>query len=455
MKSTDKKRQVRRAIDRLAEEADALARQVWELAEPPFQEVQSARRIADFLTRHGFAVSFGFRSIPTAFRAERGRGRGARVGLLGEYDALPDCGARPGQWGHGCGHNLLGVGSAAAAVAAAAILEERRLPGRLVYYGCPAEENLAGKAYMARDGAFRDLDACLAWHPSATTMSSGLGGAALDSIVFEFFGRTAHAAYPAQGKSALDAAIIFDVAVNYLREELSENARIHAVIVDGGQAPNVVPAYARSWYYIRGRDRAQVDAIRARVLDCARGAAIATRTRWKATTIAAIYSRLANDALLGLVNDNLALFGSTPVTRADRSNVRRLGLKADFADAVAGGVKSEAGRASSDEDTVSWLAPLGRFNMACQARGTLGHHRQLAAQMTLPFALRGMRQASMVLAGAALDLLAAPDRLRQVRAEFKRRTRGFRFDPLLPRRGKVLADGRATLGAAAGPSVIG
>ncbi|MFW6159118.1 MAG: amidohydrolase, partial [Planctomycetota bacterium] len=252
MKPKQKRKLVKKAVRPERRKAKALAGRIWELAEPAFKEHESARLLADYLADRGFDVSFPFESVPTALKAVKGTGRPV-VGMLGEYDALPDCGEEPGTWGHACGHNLLGVGAAVGAVAAAKLLDETDTRGRVVYWGCPAEEALAGKAYMAREGAFRRMDACLCWHPSGGTRVKAAGGSALDSLLFEFHGKTAHGAYAHGGRSALDAAILMDVAVNYLREHVPENVRIHCVIRDGGNAPNVVPEYARIWYYVRAR----------------------------------------------------------------------------------------------------------------------------------------------------------------------------------------------------------
>lgn len=431
-----KKQLVRRLV---AHEAAAIARvsdRIADLAEPGFQEVGSSKLLAGYLADRGFRVDWPWRHMPTAFRATCGKGR-PTVGILAEYDALPNCGPEDGQWGHGCGHNLLGAGSAVGAVAAARALEARKLRGRVVLWGCPAEEILAGKVYMARDGAFRRHDAILAWHPGSDTRAVPLGGSSMDSVVFEYFGKTAHgAAAPHAGRSALDGVMLLDVAANYLREHVPENVRIHMCILDGGDAPNVVPAYAKAWYYVRGKDRAQVDEIRARLVACARGAARATETRLKVTRLAGCYSRLPSDVLAALTDRNLRLFGAPRPTPRDRANVERLGKEPKFSRGVRE-PSDRQGRGSSDEDSVSWLAPMGRFSMACISKeGVTGHHRDLAAQVKLPFAHRGLLRAGEVLAGAALDLLAGPKLLAKARAEFKKRTRGFTYDPLVPKRQK-------------------
>jgi aminobenzoyl-glutamate utilization protein B len=207
-------------------------------------------------------------------------------------------------------------------------------------------------------------------------------------------------------------------------------------VVDGGDAPNVVPAYAKAWYYVRGKDRQQVDEVRKRLVACARGAAMATETKLKVTRLAGCYSRLENDALAKALDANLRLFGSPRATRRDKRNVRKLGKEPEFAAGVKG-PSDKQGRGSSDEDSVSWLAPMGRFSMACISKeGVTGHHRDLAAQVKLPFAHRGLLRAGEVLAGAALDLLAGTKLLAKARAEFKKRTRGFTYDPLVPKRQK-------------------
>jgi aminobenzoyl-glutamate utilization protein B len=353
--------------------------------------------------------------------------------MLAEYDALPDCGPRKGEWGHGCGHNLLGTAAATGAVAAADVLAQTRRQGRVVVWGCPAEEILAGKIYMARDGGFRDNDAILAWHPTAhQTGVSSKGGAALDSILFEFHGRTAHAATAHEGRSAQDGVMLLDVAANYLREHVEENVRIHMCVLNGGDAPNVVPGFARSWYYVRGRDREQVDAVRKRLEACARGAAMASGTKVRIKRLTGGYSRLENDTLAELVGRNLETFGAPTATAADK---RRLKGKRTFASGLRR-EPDEQGRASTDDDSVSWLAPFGRFELTCVADDTPAHHRDYAAQTMLPFAHRAMLRAAEVFAGTALDLLSDRALLRKAKAEFRKRTRGFTYDPLVPKRQK-------------------
>jgi len=433
MKKAEKRRIIRQIVARDEQEVTRLACRIWELAEAPFEERESSKLLADYLASRGFQVDFCFPSLPTAFRATWGKGKPV-IGFLGEYDALPDCGKEPGTYGHGCGHNLLGVGSAVGAAAAAELLERKQRPGRLVYWGCPAEEVVGGKLYMARDGAFRGLDACLTWHPAGGNGINAAGGSAVDSVSFEFFGRTAHAVAGQFGRSALDAALLTDVAVNYLREHVPDYVRIHGVVTAGGEAPNVVPAYARIWYYVRARDRAEVEAITERVRLCAKGAATATGTKLKATLLTGCYNRVQNDPLAKLVLANLVLMGSPRPTKADRQRVKRLGQEPKFVQTVRTTIGNTPGKASSDEDTVSWLAPLGCFGVTCVTNGLRLHHRELTAHTNSPFACRGTQRAAEVFAGIAWDLVTNAARRRQIRAEFRKATRGFTFDPLIPKR---------------------
>lgn len=433
MNRRTKKALVQKLVRREAKAATQLSDAIAAAAEPGFEEFQSSKLLTDYLAARGFKVQWPWKHMPTAFKATRGRGRPV-IGMLAEYDALPDCGAKSGQWGHGCGHNLLGAAAAAGGVAAAEALEAIKAPGSIVVWGCPAEEICAGKVYMARDGAFRRDDAILAWHPWGSNHVSRKGGAAIDSILFEFFGRTAHAASNAHlGRSAVDGMLLLDVAANYLREHVPENVRIHMCIQSGGDAPNVVPAYARSWYYVRGKDRPQVDLAVTRLVAAARGAAMATGTRVKITRLAGVYDRLESDTASDLALANFQLFGPPRATKEDLRLARRAGIKKPAFDATIATTVEAQTRGSTDEDNVSWLAPLAAFHVACLAKGTTGHHREYAAQMTLPFAHRGMLRAAEIFAGSALDLCTDRALLKKARAEFTKRLAGRRYDPLIPK----------------------
>ena len=244
-------------VDVLAETLNATANKIWEYAELALEEYRSSQLLGELLQKEGFSVEFGAGGLPTAFVATYGTGKPV-IGILGEYDALPGISQKAAVTvqnalhehgpGHGCGHNLLGVGGAGAALAVKSVLEKYGLAGTVKFFGCPAEETIEGKTYMARDGVFSGLDICLDWHPSDETEVSLDSSQAMNSFEVVFRGRTAHAAWdPWHGRSALDAIELMDIGINFLREHVPTSVRLHYVIQDGGDAPNVVPAYARAW----------------------------------------------------------------------------------------------------------------------------------------------------------------------------------------------------------------
>jgi len=425
------KAEILRHCRRLQREADDIALRIGKFAELSMREERSSTLAKQVLTEHGFAIEREFPLIPNAFVAARGSRRPV-IGILAEYDALPDCGPKAKGPGHGCGHNLLGTASIYAAIAAATTAEEQKLRGTVKLFGCPAEETLVGKVYMARDGAFDGLDACLAWHPSGVTRVGNGSGTALDSYTFEFFGKTAHAAGdPQSGRSALDAIEIMNVAVNFLREHMPPTCRVHYIISDGANAPNVVPAYARSWYFVRGQRRKDVDELAKRVRNCARAAALASETRLKVRHLTACYDRVANDALAEAMHENLKEVGPPSFTKADREFVRKLGLEGKFNSKLQD-ISTERGAGSSDEGNVSWLAPLICLNTTCAAEGTTGHSYVKAAQARSPIGLKGMRVAAKTLALTAYDLLTDRKLVAKAKREFRRRTKDTKYDPVIP-----------------------
>jgi aminobenzoyl-glutamate utilization protein B len=251
----------------------------------------------------------------------------------------------------------------------------------------------------------------------------------MDSLLFEFFGKTAHGASADKGRSALDAVMLMDSAVNYLREHVPDNVRIHMCVPDGGEFPNVVPEYANAWYYVRGINRAQVDEVAARVLKCAKGAALQTESKVKRTRLTGAYSRCENDVMADAVHANMKTFLNLKVTPADKKAVKNMGLKPEFNLELS--IDEHPGRASSDEDNVSWLAPFGRFSTSCLTTTATAHHRTYACQMKLPFAHRGMINAGEIFAGTLIDLVTKPEILKKAKAEFRKRTKGFTYDPLI------------------------
>ncbi|MFA9453399.1 MAG: amidohydrolase, partial [Candidatus Aminicenantaceae bacterium] len=261
---------------------------IWSFAELGMQEFKSSKLLADTLEEAGFTVERGAAGMPTCFVASYGSGKPV-IGILGEYDALPmisQKGRMPAQDplvdgapGHGCGHNLMGTSAAAAAIAVKQAMEEHDLPGTIKVFGSPAEETLISRPYMVKAGLFEGVDAVIDNHSSSTLATGyGRGGNAMYSVIFSFKGKTAHGAgAPWTGRSALDAVELMNIAANFLREHLFYTYRMHYVIIHGGEAPNVVPDRASVWYYIRNTDE-RVEDMYERVVNCAKGAALASGT---------------------------------------------------------------------------------------------------------------------------------------------------------------------------------
>src|SRR5512140_1163702 len=303
---------------------------VWGFAELGYKEVQSAELLEQALERQGFAVEKGIAGIPTAFVASYSKGQGPVVGILGEFDALPglsqDCVPfkKPlvnGAPGHGCGHNLLGVAGISSCFALKQALDAGEVRGTIRYYGCPAEEGGAAKAFMAKAGLFDDVDVCITWHPD--TFNGVLWGNFLANyrVGFKFHGKPAHAAAdPYNGRSALDAVELMNVGVNYLREHMIPDARVHYVIINGGgTAPNVVPAEAGSLYSVRTPKMEQLDPLFERVKDIAHGAALMTGTEVDIEIISGMSNLLINETVNNVLQKELEAVGAPTFSEEERA----------------------------------------------------------------------------------------------------------------------------------------
>ena len=433
----------------------ALADKVWGTPELCYAETRSAAAHAEALGELGFRVEKDIAGIPTALAAERGSD-GPIIAFLGEYDALPGLSQqagvaehRPieaGGAGHGCGHNLLGAGAMLAAVAVADWLKREGRPGRVRYYGCPAEEGGAAKTFMARSGAFEGVEAAISWHPGYFPEVIPPRSLANSRVDYAFTGRAAHAAAaPELGRSALDAVELMNVGVNYMREHMPSDARVHyAVLNTGGIAPNVVQAYAKVRYSIRARDLAGMRDLVRRVNDIARGAALMTETSVEVKVISAVSNLLGNTPLERAMDAIVQKLGAPGFTEKDRDFARKIRATLtttdlDRAYAAVGlprgeqpladrAIALDAGRqlmfGSTDVGDVSWVTPTVQVHGAVMAVGTPIHSWQLVAQGKSAAAHEGMAHAAKAMAALGAQLFGEPALRAAAHADLKARTGG-------------------------------
>ena len=443
------KRSALETVDALSSEIQLMAMKLWEYSETALLETRSAEFLATLLEEEGFTVDRNVADMPTAFVASYGSGRPI-IGILAEFDALPGVGnaAVPRRLdredglssGHGCGHNLFGAGSVGAAIALKRTIQKHGLEGTIRLYGTPAEETVVGKVYMAKAGVFDDLDAALDWHPGQETGVRNQRGRALNNFTVEFFGQAAHgAADPWNGRSALDAVELMNYGVNMMREHIRATARIHYVIPSGGDAPNVVPAYAKVWYYVREADREKVGEYYDWILKIAEGAAIGTRTEHKVTLITGVHEMLLNRPLQLAMQENLELVGAPEFAEEDqefaRELQRSLGLEeqgldteikplADEPEPVSGG--------STDVAEVSYITPTVSLRVTTAAALVPWHSWATAASHGTDGAVRGARVAAKVLALTGVDLLTNPSLLTEAQEYFEEATGGKAYESPIP-----------------------
>jgi aminobenzoyl-glutamate utilization protein B len=442
-----------RSIDSRTPELVAINQDIWSYAEVGLEERRSSERLASTLENAGFRVRRGVSGMPTAFVAEYGSGKPV-IGLLAEYDALPELsqeavGERrpaPGRTnGHGCGHSAFGAAVVGAALAVREAWDRHGLKGTLRVYGTPAEETLIGKVYMALDGQFKDLDACLHWHPGTKNKVNYQSSKALISAKFTFTGLPAHASgSPHQGRSALDGVELMNVGVNFMREHVKESSRIHYVITNGGGQPNVVPPTAQVWYFIRANNHGDAEMQFDWVRDIAEAAAKMSRTKVAVHVDTDCHEIIPNLPLSQVLQGNMERVGPPPFTAADRTLAaelqRELRNIPGFSEDAPLHEKIEklpaepepATGGSTDVGDVSWQVPTAGFNAATFAAGSPGHSWQNVAAIGSPIGHKGMIVAAKVLALSAADLLLDPRALQEARADFERRTKDLKYTTRIP-----------------------
>ncbi|HVJ87278.1 MAG TPA: amidohydrolase [Caulifigura sp.] len=434
-----------KSVDAKADLAWKNASLIWEWAEPGYQEVKSSKLLEEWLASAGFKITTGVAQMPTAFIAEYGQGKPV-IGILGEYDALPGLAQEPvaeqkpragNGYGHGCGHHLFGVASAVAAMSIAEQIQAGTLKGTVRFYACPAEEGGGAKAFMARDGLFKDVDAVLHWHPGTSNAAGDRGTLARIAAKFRFHGKSAHAGgAPEQGRSALDGVELMAHAVELMREHTPEESRIHHVITSGGGAPNVVPDFAEIYYYVRHPRGLTVKQLYSRLLKCAEGAALATETRLEVINEGGIAEILPNGPMSQAILKNLKELNKMEYTAKDVEFAARLSETLDKPEPIdrirtVFDRTGDIGRGSTDVGDVSWVVPTSGFGTACFVPGTPGHSWQAVACGQQTLARSGMMLAAQVLAASAFDLMTTPDLLAAAKADFTKRTDKQKYVPLI------------------------
>ncbi len=428
---------------------------LWDNPELAFTEFKSARYICDLLKSEGFEVEENLTGIPTAFSGRYGKGHPV-IGLLGEYDALsglsqeaegltnvPLNGVACGQ---GCGHNLLGAGTVGAAIGIKKYLEESGVSGTVIFYGTPAEEGGSGKAFMARDGAFDELDVALCWHPDSKNAVRTASSLSNYQILYKFDGQSSHAgAAPDKGRSALDAVELMNVGVQFLREHMSDDCRVHYAITDaGGISPNVVQPHAEVLYLIRAVNNVEVKALYERVNKIAAGAAMMTETKESHVFIKAC-SNVINNGVLQKVMQGCMEEINPPVP-----DEKELKFARDMA-AVGIGTKDAAiiekpykyevqpftpatgvGHGSSDVGDTSWVCPTVWFSGCTEVTGTPGHSWQETSQGKGTYAKKGMLYAAKILAATAIEVIDNPALVEEAKKEHKA-TVGAGYEAPIPK----------------------
>lgn len=439
--------------------------QIWSYAEIAFHEYKSSEKLSSALEVFGFEVERNIAGIPTAFKGIFGSGNPV-IGILGEFDALPNLSQKEnlttkeeevsGANGHGCGHNLFGSGSLAAAVGIKEYIRQNNISGTVVYFGCPAEESGSGKAFMAREGAFDGLDVALAWHPGNANYVLGSSMLANYQVDYHFKGIASHAAAsPHLGRSALDAVELMNVGCNYLREHVIPEARFHYAVLDtGGSLPNVVQPHATVTYLIRAPKNSQVEEIYERINKVARGAALMTETEVEIELNRACSNIVNNRTLERQIQKNLEELDLISYTEEEKNIAKTFNdtvkIKSPITPFPVGeefekSIKDEelvseivpytpldlAMPGSSDVGDVSWNTPTAQAFITCFAKDTPGHSWQLVAQGKNSTAHKGLIYAGQVLASTAIDLFENPEILSKAKSEFKEKLNGEVYKPAI------------------------
>jgi aminobenzoyl-glutamate utilization protein B len=443
----------------IVEKYGNIADSIWHFAELGMQEFRSSAILIRTLEQEGFMVEKGVAGMPTCFVATWGSGKPV-IGVLGEFDALPMISQQAlnpvktpvvtGAPGHGCGHNLMGTAGIAAVIAVKRSMEQNNITGTIKFFGSPAEETVISRPYMVREGIFNDVDAVIDNHASSSFGTGyGVDGNAIISAIFTFTGKTAHSAgAPWAGRSALDGVELMNVATNFLREHLFYTYRMHYVITEGGEAPNVVPDKASVWYYVRNTDE-RIEDMFSRVIDCAKGAALASGTTLDTINIlTGVHQRHGNKGIAETIQRNIELVGMPAWTDEEQNFAKalqkELGEKEEGYPSKVNVLKTpaviEVGGGSSDVGEVTLIAPCATLNFPGGVPGMIGHHWSSVASYYGSAAWKGLNAGAKVMAATALDLLTTPKLLESIKSEFKEYSKTHPYKSFLPEGAKPPLD---------------
>ena len=429
---------------------------IWSYAETSLEETKSSKELQDLLARSGFAVESGVSGMPTAFVATYGSGSPV-IGILAEFDALPgvsqaaaptpEAGPNP-LAGHACGHSAFGVGSTGAALAIKELIASGDLNGTIKLYGTPAEETGIGKVYMLRDGYFKEDDVILNWHPGDRTRASYGNTKAIANVKFKFSGSAAHAsAMPWSGRSALDGVELMNAGVNYMREHIKPDARIHYVITKGGGQPNVVPPEAEVWYYIRADKFTDVVSYYEWIQDIAEAAAKMSRTTLEEIEVQSeLHEMITVRALSELTHKNLTMIGAPRWEDTEVAFART--TQREFQDPFGRTITDETpalsttieplpdeptpARASTDVGDISWFVPVGGLGVAAYGYGLPTHSWPVVAATGTSIGTKALVTAAKTMAATAIDLYTDPDLMDRVKADWHESRGDAPFQTIIP-----------------------
>jgi len=445
---TANKKAIIASVEKHEQELINLSDSVWTYAEIAMKETKSSKILADYAEKQGFTVTRNAANISTAFIAEYGSGRPI-IGVLGEFDALPGLSQKAlpvkgtltdGAPGHGCGHNMFGAGSLGAALAIKELIAAGKLKGTIRFYGTPAEEDLAGKVYMARAGLFNDLDVCLDWHPDYENKANMQSSQAVTDYRISFKGKSAHAAAdPWNGRSALDAAEMFNIGINFLREHVKPSVRMHYVYKEAGNVPNVIPDEASVWLWIRDSKRSGVAEVSERMKEIAKGAALMAGVQYEIKLNSGLYELLVNETGAKVLQKNMELVGPVTYTKEEKDfadkimkeyGLEQKGISGDIKPIEV--TKPDPVGGSTDVGDVSYIVPEITLLATTAPYESPWHSWVVVACGGMSIGHKGMLFASKVLGTTMVDLFENEKLRQEIKDEFIKRKGKEVWQAMLP-----------------------